>query len=517
MLVGLALVACSGGADSGDTCAAGETRTCTCSSGAVGERTCNEDGSAWGGCICGDLVTPDVIDDGTGVDDTTLSETTPTKGDLEAILHDGTGGAFVFSQIVVRLVNGTTLCSTLAPAKVPAGVLAQKTLVSTGTSALFENLVAAKTYTIVASGKGPNGHLAGWGCKDGVAITGGQSTQQSVVLELQPLDTAVCFNTTLQVAFGGSAQSVSVDVRDTVADALIGADAALRDGVVQRLHDAHQADWGAASGSMSDGFGDEIDEVLPEWLAAHPRTWLDCYLAADDALATIAATVAAGLRLKLSATADGALTGEETWQSATVYWNGACQAGGVCAGVPAVQGCTKQGTQCGCSLPLADVAVGSAASFSGTLPAWDALDVAAHPVPLKHGRLARRVVPLLLKGASGGLVDSVAEAYGALWDCAALAAALSPTLYQISGVEQAEVVTHCQATAVALAAALDEALAPEADESLSIEGSAVLLDQNDDLKVDRLLDGVLTGEIAWGDEVRGTFDGTFAGTAVNCP
>jgi len=518
MLVTLALVACSGGADSGEECAAGDTKSCTCASGAVGERTCKEDGSGWGGCTCGDL--PDVVDPGDGIDEVTDAppeQVTPLKGDLEAILHDGTQGTFVFSQIVVRLVPGTTLCSTLSAVKVPTGVLAQKTLVATGTSALFENLVAAKTYTIVATAKGPNGHLAGWGCVDGVALTGGEVTQQSVVLELQPLDTATCFNATLEIAFAGSAQSIALDVRDTVADAFVGADAALRDGVVQRLLEAHQAEWGNVAESMSDGYADELDKVIPEWLAAHPRAWLDCYLAADDGLATLAATVSAAARWKLSATAAEALSGQETWSGATVFWEGACQAGGVCAGVSAVQGCTKQGTRCGCSLPLADVAVGADASFSGTLTAWDELHVASHPVPLKHGRVARRVVPLLLKGVSGGQISSMADAYAKLWDCTALAAAISPTLYQISGLEQVELVTTCQDTAAALAAELEVALAPVADESLSFQGDVTLLDQNDDLRIDRLLDGALSGEIAWGEEVRGTFEGTFSGAAVSCP
>lgn len=518
MLVALALVACSGGADSGDECAAGDTKSCTCASGAVGQRTCKEDGSDWGGCICGAL--PDTVDEVDAIDevaDAVPEQVTPLKGDLEAILHDGTQSAFVFSQIVVRLVPGTTLCSTLSPVKVPTGVLAQKTLVATGTSAVFQNLVAAKTYTIVASAKGPNGHLAGWGCVDDVAIAGGQVTQQSVVLDLQPLDTATCFNATLELAFAGSAQSIVVDVRDLVADALLGADLALRQGVVQRLLEAHQAEWGNVAESMADGYADELDKVIPEWLAAHPRAWLDCYLAVDDGLVTLAATVSASARWKLSATAAESLTGQETWTGASVFWDGACQAGGVCAGVPAVQGCTKQGTRCGCSLPLADVAVGADASFAGTLVAWDKLQVAAHPVPLKHGRVARRVVPLLLKGASGGQVTSVADAYAKLWDCTALAAAISPTLYQISGLEQAELVTTCQATAAALAAELEAALAPVADESLSFQGDVTLLDQNDDLTIDRLLDGVLSGEIAWGEEVRGTFDGTFTGAAAACP
>jgi len=516
--VACSIVSCSGGGDTGEACAPGDTASCTCASGAVGQRTCDEDGSAWGGCVCADL--PDTVSDtADAVDDVrdTTPDTTPARGALEAILHDGTDGTFVFSPIVVRLLAGTTPCSTLSPTKAPPGVLAQKTLTATGTSATFDNLLVAKTYTLAATAKGPNGHLAGWGCVDGVALTAGTTTQQSVVLELQPLDTAACFGATFELAFGGSAQSVSIGVRDAVADGFLEADTRLRGGITERLYQAHQVAWGSQAQILRQGFDDELAAAIPAWVAAHPRAWLDCYLAADDALSAVAATVSAGVRVRLSASAAGAVTGQETWQSATVFWDGACQADGLCVGVPAVQGCAKQGTRCACSLPLADVAVGTEAAFDGTLPEWDQVALSSHPVPLKHGRVARRLVPLLLKGASGGLIADLAGAYAALWDCAALAQAIDPNVMQIAGVTAAELTTDCQETASALAADVTAAIEPEADETLSIEGGAVLMDANDDLKVDRLQDGTLSGEISWGAEVRGTFDGTFSGGAVSCP
>ena len=515
----LVVAACAGGSDTGDTCAPGDTTSCTCASGAVGQRTCKDDGSGWGGCVCADLpdtVGPDATDDTVEVVDV-APDTTPGKGALEAILHDGTDGAFVFSSIVVRLVPGTTACSSLAPAATPPGVLAQQTLAATGTSATFQSLLTSKTYTIVATGKGPNGHLAGWGCADAVALTANQTTQQSVVLELQPLDTANCFSTTVELAFGGSAQSIATGVRDAAANAFLAADDDLRQGITQRLYDAHQADWGSQAQILRQGFDDELAEAIPAWVAAHPRTWLECYLDLDDELATVAATVSAGVRVRLPAVTAGALTAEETWQSVTVFWEGACQAGGLCQGVAAVAGCTKQGSRCGCALPLADVAVGVDASFQGTVSEWDQLALASHPVPLKHGRLARRLIPLFLKGASGGQLADLTAAFASLWDCQALAQAIDPNVRSIAGVEAAEVVTHCQATAAALAAALATAIEPEADETLSLEGAATLLDANDDLKVDRLQEGTLSGEISWDATVRGTFEGTFSGGAVACP
>ncbi len=110
-------------------------------------------------------------------------------GAVEVTVVHPSSSIYPVSPINVRLFKREDLrCSFLSPGEYPADFFVQTDLESTREQALFENLLADETFTIVATGFGAMGEVAAQACLEEVYVEEGVTREVELVLQLLPLN-----------------------------------------------------------------------------------------------------------------------------------------------------------------------------------------------------------------------------------------------------------------------------------------------------------------------------------------
>jgi hypothetical protein len=191
------------------------------------------------------------------------------------------------------------------------------------------------------------------------------------------------------------------------------------------------------------------------------------------------------------------LKGSNHFDLLKIHWNG-----GVHELTP------EQLASLGYPFALADSA------FTAMVANHDVLIIDTHTIDLSPGALELLVIEKLLL-PSVSPYDSISAMKGALMDCAALAAAVDPLVLECMGAGTADLVESCNATVDFLFEPILEMSAGLLqDQHIRLHGKCHLADDDGDLLVDRLVNGLWFGHEYFKGEEAGQVDGTFEGTVV---
>jgi len=258
-------------------------------------------------------------------------------------------------------------------------------------------------------------------------------------------------------------------------------------------------------------FRDQLEAWMREWLEENAPAWLDQILVIGQDLTQVIASLELLAELRISKlTSDWYVQGEEEWLGVVLHWRTGC----------APEGDPAFDPDCGrieltldqlrdTEFPI-DLVAGV---WNGTITHFDTLTIERHAIQLEYGRLILYVLnEILLPAVSGGEYHSLLDAAQGLVDCESLAAAISDDVLAALGTDRAEVAGWCEdGIALFLLPLVSTIEELGMDSHLRLQGTALLVDEDDDLIVDRIQDGAWDGQVEW-DPGSGWGAGDFTGT-----
>jgi len=424
-----------------------------------------------------------------------------TPGDLQVSLTYS--GAVPVDQVSISLVDADVSCEDFDPV-VPwqEGIASQKAVPGLDGVVTFEHLAVETTYALFATALGPGGKLAAAGCMDGIEVLPGEMGATELVLEIYLL---------LLDARGTYAVTHVLDTDAASwapADALVDEVATLYDDPAGALYEKVRTIALVNSGLEETdpaftAFSSSLENAVAAWFAAETPACVDALTAQGASLGAAVDRIILTSTLDLGGVAEEIqLTGSWGWTDLSVQWPGGCEIGD--------EGCATLHFA-PADLVASDYPVYlSTDLFSASVTNFDLLVIENHGLSLSLGDLALHLLHEVLLPAVGGPADILALAAG-FADCAAIVADMTPSAVTGIGLDAATIAGMCQSAVNSLTGDLEDAVEDLQQESeLKVKGSCTLVDDDADLEVDALTDGLWDGDVLVDGEEAGVLSGTFA-------
>ena len=415
-------------------------------------------------------------------------------------------GPIPIKNVHVRLLPGSFSCGQFKPTNVPDGVLGDATLLGLGgdDSVTFENLASSQKFTIVATALSPSGSLAAAGCIDGVLVMPGQENKVTMTMYLLVLNPAGYYDTTNVFDFTG---------------AIPGELGELIDSVVMLFNDPGQFIIEQVKTLVANFIGqvvteiafslfeDALADIVTDWMLNKSPDWIQDIFVVGQDLTQIVNNLELQATLVISKLSnDYFVQGVLMWDGIVLYWK---------------LGCAKEGEQdydpeCGknefsltdfqnTEFPM-DIVEGK---FTGLIHDFDRLDIDNHTIKISYGKLIIFVLnEMILKTLTGE--DNLTDAILSFINCASIASSFSNGILDGIGVSEGDIEDFCTDAIVFLATPVTLLLGSLAvDSQLRLSGKAILVDEDNDLKVDKIVEGVYSGHVESDGQQGPEFTGTW--------
>ena len=415
-------------------------------------------------------------------------------------------GPIPIKNVHVRLLPGNFSCGQFKATNVPGGVLGDATLLGLGgdDSVAFDNLPADQKFTIVATALSPNDSLAAAGCVDGVLVMPGTENKVTMTMYLLVLNPAGYYDTTNIFDF---------------TDAIPGELGELIDSVVLLFNNPGKFLIDQVKGLVANFIGevvtdiafslfeDALANIVTDWMLNESPDWIqDIFIVGQD-LTQIVNNLELQATLIISKLSnDYYVQGVLLWDGIVLYWKLGCPKDGEPGFDPE---CGKneftledfQNTE----FPM-DIVEGK---FTGLIHDFDQLDIDNHTIKISYGKLIIFVLnEMILKTLTGQ--NNLTDALLAFINCGSIASSFSNGILDGIGVSEGDIEDFCTDAIVFLATPVTLLLGSLAvDSQLRLSGKAILIDENSDLKVDKIVDGEYVGHVESDGQQGPEFSGTW--------
>jgi len=417
-------------------------------------------------------------------------------------------GVVPLADIIVGLLPGQYECPEINPTSPwQEQALSLKTVGQVDASPVFAGLEPQQTHTLVAAGRAQTtGSLAAFGCADGIVVPSPARENSPVTIQLYLLilfpqgtyDIISEFD--LPAGLPDEALALVGELVDLLSDPTSAVSA-----ISKEVAALTGADPAAEEFLL---FVASLEDAVNEWTSTNGPDFLPELAAAAGQLDTMAQQLTVLGQATLSPMGAGFLTQwTHTPYALELQWPALCE-----SSPPEDEECATVHLS---AQLLADTAYPlelMSAAAAGTLANWNHLSLDHHKLSVNYGRLLLYILNELILPSLSPYNDMEVLAMS-LVDCAAVGAMVSAQSLADMGITPSELVTACQTGMSQAAAPLQQSIASLAGEAhLSLFGQAACVDEDDDLKVDRLADGAWQGSMVSGGQegldVTGSFQAT---------
>ncbi len=418
-------------------------------------------------------------------------------------------GPIPLKTIRVGLIPGYTSCSHFHAQTAPDTGDLSHTLLSTDSKAIFENLYAADKFTVIVTATtivaDEGEHLAAGGCLDGVFVPADGVNDVTVTLHLAPLMLTGTYRvegsynfTNLAVDFlneQGLAGEILADILTFFNDP--------GEIIIKYVEEAaKQFLPSIAVDLLFDIIGEPIADALSDWLLGIPELQ-DFWTVTQDLTSVVNGLELISLVQFSKIYSDYNLNGSEEFIGLNLYWKLDCD-----PNAPDYDECGKY-TYTLEDFDDPDFPLDLASShFTASILNWNQLQIDPHIIYINYGKLIlfgleHILLPEIANGATN-LGDAMAD----LLDCS--------NLDSILGIPQQDIQNACEGATDLISGFVEVSLnGLKWDSTLSLYGSCLLLDDHDDLVVDRLIDGAYTGTVVLSGSTTSEFSADFEGERLN--
>jgi hypothetical protein len=433
----------------------------------------------------------------------------PPSGNLRVNLQYN--GAVPVNGINVRVLKGFHSCTQFnAVNPWTNGLVGQKTVASLASKPVFEDLPVAGNFVLFATAKGPTGHLTAAGCVDAIhVLPDSQAEYTEVTLNLYLLylqatghyDAVNKFNFTGAIP-GQAGQIVTLVVNVFTNPGKIIVDL-VKTGVSQIISPLIT---NLVFSLFEDQLASLVSNLLLNW-----EPLAGFFTIGEDLIQVVNNLE---LHSDLSLTEKGAaqvVQGLQAWKGLRLYWRTGCPPEGDPGFIPCAAHDFSLEDLNNTDFPM-DLIAGV---FTGSVANFDQLVIESHVIELNYGKLILFVLNnLILPQVSS--YNSLSALLHSLIDCEALGNGFVGDILNVIGVGSGTIVNFCNDAEEWIISPVEGWIAGLATSSrLRLQGKCTLVDENDDLFVDRLAEGQWWGKVEVSSGEANSFEGTFEATKKN--
>lgn len=424
------------------------------------------------------------------------------RGTLTVSVANDVGLAL--QNVDLRLVPGVNSCLNFHPTLLPEDVIADATLLSINDQARWSNLPASERFTLVAVARNTDGNLAAAGCHDGIVIIANQDNHISLPLYLLTLNPAGTYDSITHFDFRGAIPGRVGQVIDEIT-LLFESPGGFLILQVKRL--AANYVGNLITDFIFGLFEDKVIEVIDDWALNDSPAWVQELLSVGRDLTQIVTNLEMLADLTIhKVTSAYVVQGNLDWTGIALYWRRGCASEGSPGYDPA---CGRHefslhqfsNTQ----FPM-DIIEGR---WIGNITSFNHLDIANHTVKISYGKLVIFVLnELILPAVSGE--RNLRDAVQSMVNCPRLADRIYFSQLGRIGIEKRHIEGFCTGAIdiiILPATMILESLA--VDSQLRLSGNAVMVDNDDDLKVDEFINGRFLGNFESDGREGAPFTGTW--------
>lgn len=407
------------------------------------------------------------------------------RGDLRVTL--AYEGPIAVRNVHVRLVNGQFTCGQFTPINPPVDVVGEKTLLGVGQGdVVWQHLPASQRFTVVATAESQEGHLAAAGCIDGVVIVGEQENNVTLTMFLLTLNPAGVYDSTSVFDFTGAIPGQVGALVDQISQLFTSPGHFLID-QVKKIAAAYVGEL--ITNAVFGLFEDTVADVIDNWMFNNSPQWIQDILQVGQDLLQVVNNLEMQAELRISKLSnDYYVQGALLWNGIVLYWHWGC----------AEQGQPGYDPNCGryvfnlaafqnTQFPM-DIVEGH---FTATIQNFNQLDIDNHVIKINYGKLIIFVLNELILPALSGehtLLDAVLS----FINCQAIGQSIGG--FGVLGISEQDVEDFCTSAVTTIVSPVQFVLGGLAiDSQLRMSGNATMIDQDDDLKVDKIVDGHFLG------------------------
>lgn len=442
------------------------------------------------------------------------------KGDLEVSLKYE--NPYSLGKVKLMLLEGNKTCHNLDPVYPPATPIASQTALSLQDKPKFTDLSTQTTFTVFALGYSGE-QLTAAGCVDGILVQDGQTAKVTLSLYLLSLNIVGTFEMQGNFNFLNAIPGTIGDVVNKLVQAV--QDPGL---FIIELVETLLKEW---AGLISIGINLVIDLVkdpISDWLTKQ-ILGAEALAPVFDALSQITNLVTnleVGYRLTFSKLSnDLIVSGTESWHRITLWWK---------------YGCKKDDPNyatCGKKLDLdldklkdtLNLQYNFAlvqGQFVGTISNFNTLNIERHTITLQYGKLIVYMInhvllPTLIPSTHKCKNStSLSQLFDCLIDCDEFAKDVAKdvagTIFGDITQEGLKAVCNAGEGVITLVTTVLTTFIDQLtfDSRLRLQGQCTLVDDDNDLIVDRIINGTYTGNIEYEGAQGGTFSATFSGARI---
>ena len=407
----------------------------------------------------------------------------------------------------VRLFPGDYTCGLFNPVNIPDNVISDKPLlgaIGNERDVQWDDLPEGSRYTIVATAESPDGHLAAAGCVDGVIVIANQTNVVSLKLYMLSLNPAGIYDATNVFDFTNAIPGQLGDLARQITLLFNDPGKFIIEQIKQLVYNWIPKWVTDAAFSL---FEDQLSSIITDWLLHNSPSWVQDIFTIGQDLTQVVNHLEMQATLKISKlSSDYYVQGVEDWTGIVLYWH---------------YGCPKQGDpgydpNCGrfvfsitafqnTEFPM-DIIEGR---FTGSILNFNQFDMDNHVIKINYGKLIVFVLDEMILPAISGQ-HNLTDAILSFINCHSIAQAFSNPILDGIGVSEQDLENFCTNSITFVVSPVEQVLGGLAlDSQLRLQGHATLNDDDDDLRVDRITDGVYTGHVESGGQEGNAFSGTW--------
>ena len=436
----------------------------------------------------------------------------PPEGTLKVNLQYD--GPVPIKNINVRVIHGFKTCADYNPVNPwVEGLDGQKTVGGIDSKPTFPTLPTANTYLIFATAeKSDTGFLAASGCADAVHLKPQEQGETVVTLNLYvlTLNPSGTYDTINHFDFTDAIPGQAGEIINFVVDLFYDPGKIIID-LIKELVSQYIGEW--ITDIAFGLFEDALADVVTDWLVNNSPDFIQDFFVIGQDLVQIVKNVELESVLVLSKlTNDYYFQGIQNWTGSNLYWKLGCDKED-----PDYDECGKfpfslQDLQ-NSDVPL-DLITGQ---FTGMIANYDNLIIDTHKIDLNYGKLILFVINNLLLPAISDY-NSLEDLLYSIIDCESVADGIIGNVLDAIGVDKEDVEGACTSVVSFIISPIEELISGlTLDSKLRIHGKCRMLDETNDLMVDRLVDGLWWGHVEIGAEEGAEFEGDFEGLKAQYP
>jgi hypothetical protein len=199
------------------------------------------------------------------------------------------------------------------------------------------------------------------------------------------------------------------------------------------------------------------------------------------------------------------VAGQQTWIGLNLYWKLGCDKDD-----PNYDDCGKHSFSME-DLNATDFPMDLIAGQYTAMISYDKMVIVTHPIEINYGKLILFVINNMLLPAISSF-NSLTDLLYSIIDCAAIANGFVGSILSNIGVNPSTLEGFCNTAETFLLGPIEGLIGNLAlDSRLRIHGQCRMVDENDDLIVDKLVEGQWWGHIEVNNQQGNEFQGTFEG------